>query len=104
MGLDFSLQEMKMTDVFSVNYTHNVVPMWSKAGAYEALYKSQGKKASEIIPILSEAINNMIHNKQDYEKLNPKNGWGDYDGALRILFEIRTACECNPEATIDISA
>ena len=27
-------------------------------------------------------LKNMLDNKEEYLKLNPKNGWGSYDGLL----------------------
>ena len=43
-------------DLFSANYTHNVIPMWSKAGVYEALYESDGHVASRYIDVLDRGV------------------------------------------------
>jgi hypothetical protein len=41
---------------------------------------------------------------EEYQKLNPENGWGSYETALAFLEEIINACEEYPDATIRISA
>jgi hypothetical protein len=80
MSLDFSLVHTR--EDYSVNYTHNVIDMWVKAGCYDALYKSQGFAAANIIPFLVKARDNMEAKPEEYKAMNPKNGWGDYDTAL----------------------
>lgn len=45
MSLDFYIEEIRPTAVYWRNITHNVVPMWKRAGVYDALYKSEGQLA-----------------------------------------------------------
>lgn len=85
------------------NYTHNVREMWIKAGCYDALYSSDGKKASETLPILNQAILHMSANADEYRKLNPANGWGSYEGALTFLKEWRDFCEQHLDLLIVVS-
>jgi hypothetical protein len=85
------------------NYTHNVTPMWSAAGCYEALYKSAGKPAGEILPALNAAVDDMAANPAKYEALNPKNGWGEYRSALAFLRQFRDACAEHPKALVGVS-
>ena len=87
---------------FDGNYTHNVTPMWSKAGVYDALYNSSGKKAKEILPELVNGILGMRNNPDEYKKLNPDNGWGDYDSALKFLRNFAKSCNEYPETIIGI--
>ena len=101
MSLDFYLE--KTEEVFESNMTHNVTDMWRKAGCYDALYMSDGIEASNVIPFLEKAIERMKLEPDEYKKLNPKNGWGDYETALKFLKEVLEGCYANEHAIIRIS-
>jgi hypothetical protein len=103
MSLDFYLEEIvtENKDVFEGNITGNLCPMWTKAGIYEALYESKGKRAKEIIQVIESGIKDMETKPEEYKVLNPKNGWGDYDGALRWIKNLLEACIEHPEAIIN---
>jgi hypothetical protein len=78
--------------------------MWTPAGIYEDIYESEGKCASDVIENLGRGLANMKARLEEYQKLNPENGWGSYETALAFLEEIINACEEYPDATIRISA
>ena len=99
MSLDFSL----VKEVASENYTHNVIEMWVKAGCYDALYNSEGRCAENLVPVLYAAIQDMLKRPAEYKALNPDNGWGDYDGALKFLLRIHEICLLFPSAIVSIS-
>jgi hypothetical protein len=103
MSLDFGITKVKETTVYSGNYTHNVAKMWELAGVYESLYNSNGRRANEILLNLKVGIKKMEKSPEEFKKLNPENGWGDYDSALGFLKEIALACEENPDGKIYIS-
>jgi len=104
MSLDIYLNcEHCGTEIFSSNYTHNVTPMWSKAGCYQALYESEDKRAEEIVTALEAAVRNMADNPQEYITLNPPNGWGSYETALPWLREFLNECKRHPKAIIGVS-
>lgn len=103
MSLDFYIKAVVPTDVYDGNMTHNVVPMWDMAGIYDELYNSEGKLAKDILPKLKYGREKMANNPEEFKKLNPKNGWGTYEGALLFLDEIITACETWPQGIIHIS-
>ena len=42
-------------------------------------------KASEVIPMIEHGIHELKFNRDRYESLNPKNGWGNIDSALKAL-------------------
>ena len=44
----------------------------------------------------------LCKNRKEYEKLNPSNGWGTYDGLLETFREMRTICEDNPDGVFDM--
>ena len=54
------------------------------------------------LPIVDNAIKDMIENRKEYEKLNPSNGWGSYEGLLETFREIRNVCEDNPDGIFDM--
>jgi hypothetical protein len=110
MSLDFSLYFDIDTgnlpyshEIFTRNITHNVGTMWLKAGVYDVLYGSEGRLASDIIKDLEKGCEDMIKYPEEYELLNPSNGWGDYEGALYFLKDVMDACKSFPKARIEIS-
>lgn len=104
MSLDFSLYKTQPTEVFSGNATHNLGRMWHKAGIHDALYESKDKLASSIILFLEAGLEKMKAEPDEYRKLNAPNGWGTYEGAIRFLEEVISACKEYPDAKIYISA
>ena len=104
MSLDISLLAGKSSEsrVYSDNYTGNVCPMWNKAGVCDTLYTSSGKKASEITEVIRKGITAMKADPDEYKKLNPDNGWGNYEGALKFLEDLLRNLEEWPDSTIAI--
>lgn len=86
-----------------LNITHNVIPMWRLAGVVDALYESHGTLAGEHLDVLQAGVLRMKTDPAAYRGLNPANGWGNYEGALRFLEEWLAACEAHPKATIGVS-
>ena len=83
-----------------LNITHNVTPMWTKAGVYNALYNSDGDLAEDYIETLERGLNHMEANESEYIPLNPPNKWGDYKGAIRFLEAWLQLCKKHPKMTI----
>lgn len=89
--------------VYENNYTYNVSPMYYKAFAPNKGLKSiSGLRANFAVNFLYSAIDRMIKNKKEYIELNPSNGWGDYEGALKVIIELKQACEDHPGCTVYI--
>lgn len=88
--------------VFDGNYTHNITPMWHKAGVYDALYDSDNIKANNLVEILEKGLVHMRDNPQEYIPLNPANEWGNYDGAVNFLRKFLVACKKYPEAIVSV--
>lgn len=99
IDVDTGSSEEQYYTVGSFNITHNVSPMWRKAGVYECLYKWHERKASEFIEPLSKGLADMLTNPDEYRKLNPSNGWGHYEGAKNFLKGVLDCCaehtKCN---------
>lgn len=78
--------------------THNTHKIWFKALGNIHLSDFQDKKASDIIPILNNAILYLASKPEDFRELEPSNGWGNIESALRYLRELRNACEDYPNS------
>lgn len=89
--------------VLDRNYTHNGIKMWEKAGVYEALYESDGHKASEYVQVLEQGLRTFCENFADFEKLDSPNGWGLARHAIGFLCEVYFAFRTYPDATIHVS-
>ncbi len=66
-----------------------------KDGKYHKCYY----KCDFVIKKVERGIKELTENRKEYEKYNPENGWGDLDGALRVLKSLR---ECIYEQAEEI--
>lgn len=88
------------------NIIWNAMPMYYKAfgpdlsDGFKGLH---GRIAREAVIILRPAIARIEDNRAEYEEMNPKNGWGSYEGALELLRKLLAACLEHPKAQVDIS-
>lgn len=86
----------------NINYTSNVSEMWlTKEGTH--LSDLHGMKAKEAIRILRTMAQDMVIDRDELIKLNPENGWGDFNGALQTIFECIDLCKVSPESTFMIN-
>lgn len=91
--------------IVSFNLTHNLGRMATLAGVYDALWRPDENgidTAEQMIDILKGGIEKLQSDPEKYKKLNPSNGWGSYDGLLKVLREYLDACEDNPTAKIEV--
>ena len=103
MSLDISISATRRVEIFDRNITYNLAPMYYKCIDKELGFKKlNNMSCKEALPILNSAINDLIENQEEYEKLNPKNGWGTYDGLLEAIKDMRNCCEDNPDGIIDV--
>ena len=103
MSVDLTIKAKRETEIYETNITYNLANMYYKAIDKElGLKKLKGMTCEEALPIIKNAIDDMVKNKLEYEKFNPKNGWGSYDGLLRRFREIRNVCEDNPDGIFDM--
>lgn len=122
MSLDVSLYEIKTNhvcekcgtptthqeeeEVFSANITHNLTTMANKAGIYEHLWRPEEigiTKASQLIEPLTLGLEKIKKRRKYFEKFNPSNGWGSYEGFVPWIEEYLEACKEYPEAIIRVS-
>ena len=102
--------------------THNLAEMFHKAGFYEAMMNEtggtgtfgevvlgKGRKplarapmtAAELLPLVSAGLQDMRDNPTEYRALEPENGWGKYEGALKFTEALAKACAEHPAAVVE---
>ena len=103
MSWDVKLKAKREIILFQTNITNNLHDMYYKCRDKElGLKKLNGLSSKKALPIVKRAIEDMIKNKEEYEKLNPSNGWGSYDGLLRDLRNLKESCEQIPDGVIEV--
>lgn len=103
MSWDVKLKAKREIILFETNITYNLSDMYYKCVDKElGLRKLNGLSSKKALPIIKRAIEDMIKNKEEYEKLNPPNGWGSYDGLLRDLRNLKESCEQIPDGVIEV--
>lgn len=118
MSLDVSLSApvvcphcgKKLSDeyqgIYSNNITHNLGKMANAAGIYKYLWRPDEisiTKAIELIEPLRAGLVCLKAHPERFKKLNPENGWGDYEGLIAFVADYLAACEKNPTADISVS-
>lgn len=104
MSWNINIKAKREVSIFEANITYNLSDMY-----YRCLDKELGLKifdgmnCKEALPILQKAIVDLIDNKEDYEKLNPKNGYGSYEHLLGTFLDMRKCCTDNPDGIIELS-
>lgn len=103
MSWDVKLKAKREIILFQTNITYNLADMYYKCIDKKlGLEKLNGLSSKEALPIVKRAIEDMIKNKEEYEKLNLSNGWGSYDGLLRDLRNLKESCEQIPDGVIEV--
>ena len=103
MSVDVSIRAKREVDIYETNITYNLSAMYYKAIDKDlGLKKLEGMTCKEALPIIDKAIKDMVSNREEYEKLNPSNGWGTYEGLLKDFRDMRNVCEENPDGIFDI--
>jgi hypothetical protein len=93
-------------EVYSSNITHNLNTMADAAGIYQHLWRPeevQATKACDLIGPLADGLGILRADPEKFKKLNPENGWGDYEGLVEFVEKYLAACKANPDAMIRVS-
>lgn len=78
--------------------------MADAAGIYKHLWRPEElniSKAKDLIEPLSKGLTELASNREKYEKFNPDNGWGDYEGLVKFVENYLISCIKYPEAEIE---
>ena len=111
MSLTVSLMVTKPVSVYDNNITHNLsrmalaVKLTNGMTLYDVLWRPDEHElvlAKDIAELLDEGWNILQSNPDRFKKHNPENGWGNYDNLCRFVYEYRTACWNEPDATIEV--
>lgn len=87
----------------AVSHTYNVAPMFYLAFGPDGLKSLDGKSKDSALKILEPALKYFTANAEYLRTVEPANGWGSYDGALRLLRDIRDALESGQNLTVTVS-
>ena len=79
-------------------HTYNLTPMWRKAVGIETTSDFDGQRASDLAPRLMLGLVDAWSKPAEYRELDPQNGWGDYDGFVKILARFTSLCLQHPKA------
>jgi hypothetical protein len=104
--IKFSNKDTETNEVFHGNITHNLGEMAKEAGIYECLWRPDEVGiflAKELIDPLRDSLHELKLNHEKYEKFNPKNGWGDYNGLVKFIEKYLDACYNYPDTKIEVS-
>jgi hypothetical protein len=77
--------------------------MADEAGIFQELWepdKIRITKASHLIAPLASGLARLISDPDRFKKLNPSNGWGNYDCLVSFVRDYIRACEDHPEAHV----
>lgn len=85
------------------NITYNLSPMFKRAIDGGGINSLHGKRGEEVYTIVEDGIKDMKMYAHYYKELNPKNGWGSYEGALAYLEKILEGCIKYPLAVFYVS-
>lgn len=82
----------------SFNLTYNLGPMWRAASGLdnEWMLPVEGKTGAEVLPMLNAALAALRGDPDRFERMNPPNGWGSYDGLVEVLERMRAASKEHP--------
>lgn len=106
MSLDVYLDNDLGQTLYSFNITHNLNTMADKAGIYEHMWRPEElgfSRAGELVEGLEVGLQ-QLQTKPDYFKtFNPENGWGTYEGLLKVVTDYLAACKHFPNACLYVS-
>ena len=90
MSYDISVEDRKGKEAFeSVNITYNMAPMFQLAFEdKKGIWILDGLPAEQAAPLITKAYQDMYHNKEKYDELNPSNGWGSRATTVDALKEL----------------
>jgi len=97
---------LKEEDAYSDNITHNLGTMAEAAGIYKHLWRPEDigiTTARQLIEPLRAGLELLRSDPERFKKLNPANGWGDYEGLVEFVERYLLACETFPEADVHAS-
>lgn len=99
MSLDVWLEVTAVP--FESNITHNLNHMAKEAGLYGVLWRPEEneiKCARDLIAPLAKGLQVLRSDPERFKKMNPENGWGDYEGLVYFVQKYLNACVLFPDS------
>lgn len=106
MSLDVYLVELRPTEVYNANITHNLGSMAEAAGIYEHLWRPGEigiTKASQLIEPLRVGLALLESDPERFKKFDSPNGWGLYKYFVPFVRRYLKACVESPDADVRVS-
>ena len=106
MSLDVYLEEMRLTEIFYYNITHNLHAMAEEAGIYQHLWHPEELEithAKQLIEPLTKGLAELRAAPELFTQFGPENEWGNYEGLVTFVTKYLIACIKYPEAEIRTS-
>lgn len=106
MSLDLYLTtevDGNVVELYECNVTHNLTDMAKSAGIYEAVWHPSDigiTKAKDAAPLIKQGLELVRSDPIRFKRLNPSNGWGDYDGFVHFLNRLVENMEKFPSADV----
>lgn len=89
--------------VYEDYLTHNMLPMAEAVGIYKVIWEPREvgvRRASQVIKPLSEGLQRLQEDPERFRRLNPKNGYGDYEYFVDFVRKYLRACREYPRAGV----
>jgi hypothetical protein len=94
------------TVLFHAHITSNLAAMAHEVNIYTPLWRAEEIgicKAEQLKAPIALALRLLYDDPAKYKKLNPENGWGDYETFCEFLEEVLAACFKYPDARVETS-
>lgn len=82
-------------DTFEKNVTYNVSTMLKRAGFHPNIVN--GLSAEVLRPVVRHAWQALVDNPEYFQKFDPENGWGSYNGVKNFLSDLDTFLVSAPD-------
>jgi hypothetical protein len=92
--------------VFEGNITHNLGQMADAANLYIYVWRPDEigfDTAGQLVQPLRAGLARLKSDAAFFTRLNPENGWGDYEGLVGFIERYLKACEEHPAAIVKVS-
>lgn len=78
--------------------TYNLSPMFREASGHR-FADLEGMSGARVGSILRTALHRLVSDPPKYEALNPENGWGDYEGLVKVVTQAAVLAARYPNGT-----
>lgn len=98
--------EEETFEVYSANITHNLNRMAVAANLYATLWHPEDRGATHAVHLiapLAKGLTELHTAPEQFKRLNPENGWGNYEELVKFVENYLIACIQNPNAKIRVS-